>query len=79
MYAVASCPASCGELIQGLIEKREMLISYPVNWHSRHSICRMEVKARINGYNILKLKEPLLPSCRNYKSTIYLWRILGLK
>lgn len=32
--AEASCPASCGELIQGLINGSEKLISCPINWYS---------------------------------------------
>lgn len=34
MRVVARCPASCGELIQGLVGGQEMLISYPVNLYS---------------------------------------------
>lgn len=32
--AVAQCPASCGELIQGWIQGGEKLVSCPVNWYS---------------------------------------------
>lgn len=32
--AEASCPASCGELIQGLINGSEKLISCPIDWYS---------------------------------------------
>ena len=32
--AVAQCPASCGELIQGWILGSEKLISCPVDWYS---------------------------------------------
>ncbi len=32
--AVAQCPASCGELIQGWIQGGEKLVSCPVDWYS---------------------------------------------
>ena len=32
--AEARCPASCGELLQGLIQSSEKLISCPINWFS---------------------------------------------
>ncbi|TQS52516.1 GHMP kinase, partial [Salmonella enterica subsp. enterica serovar Typhimurium] len=32
--AVAQCPASCGELIQGWILGSEKLVSCPVDWYS---------------------------------------------
>ncbi|WP_278807871.1 GHMP kinase [Obesumbacterium proteus] len=32
--AEASCPASCGELLQGWMEGGEKLISCPINWYS---------------------------------------------
>jgi len=32
--AEACCPASCGELIQGLINGSEKLISCPIDWYS---------------------------------------------
>jgi len=34
MRALARCPASCGELLQGLIEGQERLVSCPVNLYS---------------------------------------------
>lgn len=35
MKASAMCPGSCGELIQGIMDGRELLVSYPVNLYSR--------------------------------------------
>ena len=32
--AEASCPASCGELLQGWMNGGEKLISCPINWYS---------------------------------------------
>ncbi|EAH4436406.1 TPA: propanediol utilization protein [Listeria innocua] len=34
MEIKATCPASCGELLQGFITGGEKLISYPINWYS---------------------------------------------
>lgn len=34
MEIKATCPASCGELLQGWIAGGEKLISYPINWYS---------------------------------------------
>lgn len=34
MEIKATCPASCGELLQGYIAGGEKLISYPINWYS---------------------------------------------
>lgn len=31
---IAKCPGSCGELMQGIVGKREQLISYPINCYS---------------------------------------------
>lgn len=37
--AVAQCPASCGELIQGWILGSEKLVSCPVAWYSTVEVC----------------------------------------
>lgn len=34
MEVVVRCPASCGELLQGMMNGKEMLVSYPVNLYS---------------------------------------------
>lgn len=38
--AKASCPASCGELIQGWINGNEKLVSCPINWFSTVEVSR---------------------------------------
>lgn len=47
--AVARCPASCGELLQGMIKGREMLVSYPVELYSTAS-----VRLKANGRGIIE-------------------------
>lgn len=36
----AECPGSCGELIQGYLKNRKMLVSYPVSLYSRVTVTR---------------------------------------
>lgn len=43
MKAVGICPGSCGELIQGFINGRELLVSYPINLFS-HAVLRETLK-----------------------------------
>ncbi|WP_437888831.1 L-threonine kinase [Phytobacter sp. V91] len=38
--ALARCPASCGEIIQGWIEGSEKLVSCPIDWYSEVEITR---------------------------------------
>ncbi len=38
--AVAQCPASCGELIQGWILGSEKLVSCPIAWYSTVEVCQ---------------------------------------
>ena len=50
MRATATCPASCGELIQGIIKDREMLISYPVDLFTKVTIAVDEPTASKGSY-----------------------------
>ncbi|POT59561.1 GHMP kinase [Citrobacter amalonaticus] len=43
--AVAQCPASCGELIQGWILGSEKLVSCPVEWYSTVEVCNGSPRA----------------------------------
>ncbi len=49
MKASAICPGSCGELIQGVIGGRELLVSYPVNRYSRVTLVETRKNMRHTG------------------------------
>lgn len=59
--AVAQCPASCGELIQGWILGGEKLVSCPVDWYST-----VEATAGQPALDVLLLESPLILRTADY-------------
>lgn len=57
---VAECPGSCGEFIQGFINEKKMLVSYPVDIYSRVAL---EFKDSANKNLSPKVKEALKKTC----------------
>lgn len=47
MKSYGICPASCGEFVQGILEKEEYLSSYAIDMYSK-----VEVEERLNNINI---------------------------
>lgn len=53
---ITKCPASCGELIQGYIDKSEKLISYPINCYSYVKLFegKRHIKNNEKAYKIIE-------------------------
>lgn len=58
---VAECPGSCGEFIQGYINGKKMLVSYPVDMYSKVTL---ELKKSDNSKLSSKLREALIKTCK---------------
>ncbi len=53
----AICPGSCGELIQGMVDGREMLISYPIDCYSHVTVYEGKRNKNINSKSYRMLEK----------------------
>lgn len=63
----AICPGSCGELIQGIINGRELLVSYPIDLYSMITIraAKTALSANFHSMPYYKLRQAIIATLKH--------------